>query len=92
MFEVNSRAFNSRTVDIRTTEDMKGWKVRVMGTPIWLKSFEAWGASPVAMSAGEVLGALQNKVLDGYEWMWTIVISQAGMLDVTKHFTESHSR
>ncbi len=52
---------------ILTPEDLKGLKIRVMGSPILLDSFNAFGAQATNMGWGEFYSALQQGVLDGGE-------------------------
>jgi TRAP-type C4-dicarboxylate transport system substrate-binding protein len=52
----------------RSPEDLKGKKMRVMpGSPILVETYEAFGASPVPMSWGDLIGALKTKMVDGQE-------------------------
>jgi len=57
----------SATRPIRTPEDLKGFKIRVPGIPLWISMFKALGASPTAIPFGELYSALQTKVVDGQE-------------------------
>lgn len=51
---------------IKTVADFKGQKLRVPGAaPMHTEPFKRIGASPVSMPLGEVVPALQNKVIDG---------------------------
>jgi len=50
---------------IRTPEDMKGLKIRVMPSPIFQKLVSSLGGSPTPISFGELYGALKNKTVDG---------------------------
>ncbi|MEX8493646.1 TRAP transporter substrate-binding protein [Sphaerotilus sp.] len=52
---------------IVTPADLKGFKIRVPGIPMWLSMFKALGASPTAIPFGELYSALQTKVVDGQE-------------------------
>lgn len=52
---------------IRTPEDLKGLKVRVVGTPIFIDTMKAMGANPVNMNWGEAKIAFQQGVVDGQE-------------------------
>ncbi len=52
---------------IQTPEDMKGVKIRTMESAIYLDTFNALGASPIAMAWGEVYTALQQKTIDAQE-------------------------
>lgn len=50
---------------IRTAADFKGMKVRVMQSPGYVKSYEAFGTQPTPMTYGDVYMALQQGVVDG---------------------------
>ncbi len=52
---------------INSPADLKGFKIRVPGIPMWLSMFKALGASPTAIPFGELYSALQTKVVDGQE-------------------------
>ena len=43
--------------------DMKGLKVRVMGAPIWSRTFAAAGMSPSVIAYNEIYNAIQNGVI-----------------------------
>jgi len=67
---------------IRTPDDLKGMKIRVMPTPVYIDTFKALGALPVAMGSSELYLALQMGVVDAGEndpasvvdWKWIEVI------------------
>ena len=42
-------------------------KIRTMPSPLLLEPYEAFGASPIAMSWGELIGALKTNMVDGQE-------------------------
>ena len=49
-------------------EDLKGKKIRVMpGSPILVETYKAFGASPVPMTWGDLIGALKTNMVDGQE-------------------------
>ncbi|MEO8408437.1 MAG: TRAP transporter substrate-binding protein DctP, partial [Oxalobacteraceae bacterium] len=50
---------------IRKPADFKGFKMRVMVSPVLLDAYADLGASPTPMPFGEVYGALQLKQVDG---------------------------
>lgn len=52
---------------IKSVEDLKGMKIRVIESPIFVDTFTALGAAPQAMSWGEVFTALQQGTIDGHE-------------------------
>ncbi len=52
---------------IRTPDDLKGVKIRVMESPIYLDTFKQLGASPVGIPFPEIYNALQQGVIDAQE-------------------------
>ena len=48
-------------------EDMKGMKIRLANSPIYVEGFNALGATAVPMALGDVYTSLQNGTLDGVE-------------------------
>jgi len=52
---------------VRTIEDLKGMKVRVMGNPLFVDMMNAMGGNGIAMATGEIYSALQTGVIDGAE-------------------------
>jgi tripartite ATP-independent transporter DctP family solute receptor len=53
--------------EVKTPKDLKGLKIRVPDSPVFVKSFEQLGASPTPMEFGEVFTSLQQGVIDGQE-------------------------
>lgn len=52
----------------RSPQDLEGKKMRVMpGSPILVETYEAFGASPVPMTWGDLIGALKTGMVDGQE-------------------------
>ena len=47
--------------------DVKGMKIRLANSPIYVEGFNAMGATAVPMALGDVYTALQNGTLDGVE-------------------------
>jgi len=64
-------SFVGRT-PIRTPDDMKGKKYRVLATPIETAMVAALGATGVPMPLGEVLPALQQGAVDGVQSALTV--------------------
>lgn len=54
-------------VPINSFEDLSGKKMRTMGIPIHIASFNAFGANATAIPYGELYSALQSGVVDGAE-------------------------
>lgn len=69
---------------VKTPTDMKGFKVRVPETAMWLKTFQRFGASPTPMAWPEVFAALKAGVIDGQENP-TALTFNSGIFDVNKN-------
>lgn len=52
---------------VRSLEDLKGMKIRVIGNPLFIDTLNAMGANGIAMDTGEIFSALQSGVIDGAE-------------------------
>ncbi len=53
--------------EFRTPADLEGMKIRTMTSPLLLETYKSFGASPIAMPWGELVGALKTKMVDGQE-------------------------
>jgi TRAP-type C4-dicarboxylate transport system substrate-binding protein len=71
---------------IASLADLKGMKIRVPGSALLIAQLTALGASPVSMSLGEVLPALQNGTIDGV-FAATTIFSALKYYDVAKSMT-----
>lgn len=69
---------------VRTPADMRGFKVRVPETQMWLKTFQRFGASPTPMAWPEVFAALKASVIDGQENPAALSFN-SGIFDVNKN-------
>ncbi|MEZ5450589.1 MAG: TRAP transporter substrate-binding protein DctP [Thiolinea sp.] len=72
--------------EFRKPEDMEGMKIRTMTSPLLLETYKAFGASPIAMPWGELIGALKTNMVDGQENP-TIWIEAYGLDELTKVMT-----
>ena len=52
---------------INLPEDLKGMKIRVVGSPLFLDTFNALGANPTQMSWADAMPALTTGAVDGQE-------------------------
>lgn len=78
------RNITTSTKPINSPDDLKGFKIRVPGIPMWISMFKALGASPTAIDFGELYSALQTKVVDGQENPLTLIQS-AKLYEVQKY-------
>jgi tripartite ATP-independent transporter DctP family solute receptor len=58
--------YNSKK-PIRTVEDLKGLKIRMMGNPVFVDTMNALGGNGVAMGFDQLVNAMQTGVVDGAE-------------------------
>jgi TRAP-type transport system periplasmic protein len=58
---------------VHSPSDLKGLKIRVANSAIYIKGFEALGATPTPLALGEVYTALQQGVVDGLENPLTVL-------------------
>jgi len=72
--------------EFRSPADLSGMKIRTMPSPLLLETYTAFGASPIAMSWGELIGALKTNMVDGQENP-TVWIEAYGLDDLTKVLT-----
>ena len=58
--------YNSKK-PIKTIEDLKGLKIRMMGNPVFVDTMNALGGNGVAMGFDQLTNALQTGIVDGAE-------------------------
>ncbi len=80
------RHFTNSKRAIKSPEDMKGLKMRVQPSPVFVKLVESLGASPTAIDWGELPAALAQGTADGQENGVTNIIA-ASLYQHQKHVT-----
>ncbi len=82
------RDLNNRKKPIRTPADIKGMKIRVMNSPVYMDTFRQLGASPVGIPFPELYSALQQGVIDAQENpLYTSILIKA--TEVAKYVTKT---
>ncbi|WP_455382156.1 TRAP transporter substrate-binding protein [Salinispira pacifica] len=66
-YDSGQRSFFTRKTPIESPSDMKGLKIRVQKSPVFVDMVKALGGSPVPMAYGDVFTGLQTGVIDGAE-------------------------
>ncbi len=69
-YDSGVRSFYNIEGPINTPADMKGMKIRVQNSDLYVSMIKALGADAVPMSFGEVYQALSQGVIDGAENNW----------------------
>src|SRR3984957_6443371 len=67
------RNITTSTRPINTVDDLKGLKMRVPPSPVWVSLFTALGSSPTSITINELYSALQTKIVDGQENPLTVI-------------------
>lgn len=89
--ETGFRNFTNSKAPIKSPADMKGLKIRVMESPVYVNMVKGLGALPTPIPWPETYTALQQKVVDGQENP-VAVIMQAKFSEVQKFLTlDGHS-
>ena len=79
--------YNSKK-PIRSLEDLKGLKVRMMGNPLFVDTMNALGGNGIAMGFDQVYNAMQTGVVDGAENNQPSYIAQ-NHYQVAKYFSQT---
>jgi len=66
--------------------DLKGLKIRVLPSKIYMETMKAMGATPTPMSWGEVITSLATGVIDGTGMPYCYVVP-AGLHEIQKNYT-----
>ena len=69
-YDAGARSIYNRARPIRTPEDVRGLKIRVQTSDLWIDLMRALGANPTPLPFGEVYTSLQSGVVDGAENNW----------------------
>ncbi|MGB5778051.1 MAG: TRAP transporter substrate-binding protein [Allopontixanthobacter sediminis] len=69
-YDSGARSFYNSRGPIQSPEDMKGLKLRVPGSDLYIGMVRALGADPVPMPLDEVYQSLAQGVIDGAENNW----------------------
>lgn len=76
---------NSKS-EITSPDDVRGLKLRVPGSSLFLSIFEKLGADPVTMNFSEVFTSLQTGTIDGQENPYDVIYSN-GLSEVQDYLT-----
>ena len=91
-YDSGARSFYTSEKIIRSVDDLKGLKIRVMQSPTSIKMVKMLGGSPIAMGQADVYSSIQQGVLDGAENN-EFALTIARHAEVAKHFSyDLHSR
>ena len=75
---------------VRSMEDLKGQKIRVMGNPLFRDMMNAMGGNAISMGHPEVFSALQTGVVDGAENNPPTLFTSNQYTAGIKYYTQTH--
>ena len=85
-YDSGARSFYNTKRPIRTPEDLRGLKIRVQNSDIYVAMVQALGANPTPIPYGEVYQALVQGVVDGAENNWPSYESSR-QYEVARHYS-----
>ena len=62
-----ARGLSNNKKEVKTPSDLKGLKIRVMQSDLYIKLFDAFGANPTPMSFTDLYTGLQQGTVDGQD-------------------------
>ncbi len=84
-YDSGARSIYTRERKVQTPDDMKGQKIRVQQSDMWVALMRAFGANATPLPYGEVYSALQTGVVDGAENNWPSY-QTSRHFEVAKHY------
>lgn len=90
-YEAGSRSFYTKK-PVKSPEDLKGLKIRVIQNAVNIELMKAFGASATPMPYGEVFSALQTGVIDGAENNPPSYLTANHYQAVKNYVLDSHQR
>jgi tripartite ATP-independent transporter DctP family solute receptor len=85
-YDSGARSIYTTTKPIRKLDDIKGLRIRVQQSELMEKMVRLLGAEPVGIAYGQVLTALQTKLVDGAENNWPSFVT-TGHHKVARYYT-----
>lgn len=90
-YDAGSRSFYTSEKAIRTPDDLKGLKIRVMNNQMAINMVNSMGAAATPLSYGELYTAIQQGVVDGAENNPPSFVS-SNHYEISKYYTlDQHS-
>jgi len=87
-YDSGARSFYTTKKPIKSLADLKGQKIRVQQSDLWIAMMKAFGANATPMPFGEVYSSLETGVVDGAENNWPSYESSRHF-EVAKNYTRT---
>lgn len=88
-FHNGIKQITNSKLEVHLPTDLQGLKIRIPSGEVANKTFQTFGADPIAMSWGEVYTALQQGTVDGHDNGY-MTIASASIQEVNKYITEAN--
>ncbi|GHV33481.1 C4-dicarboxylate ABC transporter [Synergistales bacterium] len=85
--EQGARELTNNIRTVRSPDDLKNLKIRVVGSPLFIDIFNALGANPMNISWAEAITALQQNAVDGQENPYAVYLPNK-IYEFQKYLTE----
>ncbi|MEJ8571538.1 TRAP transporter substrate-binding protein [Microbaculum marinum] len=90
---LGQRSIVNRLRPVETPADCKDLKLRVINSEVYMATFRALGANPIAMDPSELYLALQQGIVDGFEYPLPDILDQklyevAEYISLDEHTTD----
>jgi tripartite ATP-independent transporter DctP family solute receptor len=85
-YDSGARSIYTVNKPVQTLEDLKGLRIRVQQSEMMETMMRALGAEPVGIAFGQVLTALQTKLVDGAENNWPSYVT-TGHYKIARFYT-----
>ncbi|MDQ8022801.1 MAG: TRAP transporter substrate-binding protein [Moraxellaceae bacterium] len=86
--ELGLRQVTNSQKPVKGMADLKGMKIRMQPIETHLATFRALGANPIAMDIKEVYSALDQKVIDGQDNPFSLILASR-FFEVQKHVSNT---
>src|SRR3954468_21315102 len=85
-YDSGARSIYTTTRPVQVIDNLRGLRLRIQQTDLMDRMVRALGAEPIGLAYGQVLTALQTKLVDGAENNWPSFVS-AGHYKVARYYT-----
>jgi tripartite ATP-independent transporter DctP family solute receptor len=85
-YDSGARSIYTTTKPVHSITDLKGMRLRVQQSDLMDNMVKSLGAEPIGIAFGQVLTALQTKLVDGAENNWPSFVS-TGHYKVARYYT-----
>ena len=90
-YDAGFRSFYVNGTDVRSPEDLNGLKIRVIQSPLFIRTINLLGGNATPLAFSEVYGALQQGIVDGAENSPMSLYGMGHYQQVTSYVLDEHS-